>query len=42
MYAIRSYYGRKVMKGHCGFNGHSDPVRFRNILIKKIADADSR
>jgi len=24
------------MKGHFGFNGHKDPVRFRDIRIKRL------
>ena len=36
MYELDHFPGREVMKGHFGFNGHNDPVRFRNILIKKL------
>lgn len=36
MYPVEHFPGRDVMKGHFGFNGHKDPVRFRKILIKKL------
>ncbi|NLS92608.1 MAG: DUF1080 domain-containing protein [Planctomycetaceae bacterium] len=36
MYALDHFPGRDVMKGHFGFNGHNDPVRFRDIRIKKL------
>ncbi len=36
MYPLDHFPGRDVMKGHFGFNGHNDPVRFRDIRIKKL------
>jgi hypothetical protein len=36
MYPLDHFPGRDLMKGHFGFNGHKDPVRFRKILIKKL------
>jgi hypothetical protein len=36
MYPLERFGGRDVMNGHFGFNGHKDPVRFRNILIKRL------
>jgi len=36
MYPLDKFKGRDVMKGHFGFNGHKDPVRFRAIRIKKL------
>ena len=36
MYPLDHFPGRDVMKGHFGFNGHNDPVRFRAIRIKKL------
>ena len=36
MYPIDKFKGRDVMKGHFGFNGHNDPVRFRKIQIKTL------
>ena len=36
MYPLDKFKGRDVMKGHFGFNGHNDPVRFRAIRIKTI------
>jgi hypothetical protein len=32
--------GKERMKGSFGFAGHSDPVAFRNVQIKKIVKAD--
>ncbi len=36
MYPIDKFKGRDVLKGHFGFNGHNDPVRFRAIRISTI------
>ena len=36
MYPVDKFTGRDVMKGHFGFNGHNDPVRFRAIRIKSL------
>ena len=36
MYPLDRFRGRDVMKGHFGFNGHKDPVRFRDIRIKRL------
>jgi len=36
MYPVDKFKGRDVMKGHFGFNGHNDPVRFRAIRIRTI------
>ncbi len=36
MYPLDHFPGRNNMKGHFGFNGHNDPVRFRNIMIKTL------
>jgi 3-keto-disaccharide hydrolase len=36
MYELDHFPGRDHMKGHFGFNGHNDPVRFREIRIKKL------
>ena len=36
MYPLDRFPGRDVMKGHFGFNGHKDPVRFRAIRIKSL------
>ena len=36
MYPLDRFVGRDVMKGHFGFNGHKDPVRFRKIEIKRL------
>lgn len=36
MYKLDHFPGRDVMKGHFGFNGHNDPVRFRDICIKRL------
>jgi hypothetical protein len=36
MYPLDKFKGRNVMKGHFGFNGHNDPVRFRAIRIKGL------
>lgn len=36
MYKLDHFPGRDNMKGHFGFNGHNDPVRFREIRIKKL------
>ena len=30
--------GKELKKGFFGFAGHNDPVMFRNITIKKLAD----
>jgi hypothetical protein len=30
--------GKELASGHFGFAGHSDPVRFRNIRIARLAD----
>jgi 3-keto-disaccharide hydrolase len=36
MYPLDKFPGRDVMKGHFGFNGHKDPVRFRAVRIKTL------
>ncbi|MDY0168428.1 MAG: DUF1080 domain-containing protein [Thermoguttaceae bacterium] len=36
MYPIERFTGANNVKGHFGFNGHSDPVQFRAIRIKKL------
>jgi len=36
MYPVDKFKGRDVMRGHFGFNGHNDPVRFRAIRIKSL------
>jgi hypothetical protein len=36
MYDAAKFKGRTNTEGHFGFAGHSDPVRFRNISIKKL------
>ena len=36
MYKLDHFPGRDNMKGHFGFNGHNDPVRFKQIRIKKL------
>ena len=36
MYPLDKFKGRDVMRGHFGFNGHKDPVRFRAIRIKSL------
>ncbi len=36
MYPEEKFKGRNVMKGHFGFNGHKDPVRFKEIRIKSL------
>lgn len=41
MYPIDKFKGRDCMKGHFGFNGHKDPVRFRAIRIKKLGQEGS-
>lgn len=38
MYEIERFKGRDIMKGHFGFNGHKDPVRLREIRIKKLEE----
>ena len=40
MYEIEKFKGKDVMKGHFGFNGHKDPVRFRAIQIKELCKPD--
>ncbi|UCD75149.1 MAG: DUF1080 domain-containing protein [Phycisphaerales bacterium] len=37
MYDADHFRGRTRTTGHFGFAGHSDPVQFRNIRIKRIA-----
>lgn len=32
--------GKDLKQGHFGFAGHSDPVQFRNIRIKRLDDAE--
>lgn len=32
----RSHEGRTRKKGHFGFAGHNDPVRYRNVMIKRL------
>ena len=34
--ANSAHPGKDNKKGHFGFAGHSDPVQFRNIAIKKL------
>ncbi len=36
MYPLEHFPGRNRMRGHFGFNGHNDPVKFRNIKIKRL------
>lgn len=36
MYPLERFTGRDNMRGHFGFNGHKDPVAFRNIRIKRL------
>lgn len=36
MYPLERFSGRENMEGHFGFNGHSDPVQFRAIRIKRV------
>ena len=36
MYELDHFPGRNNTKGHFGFNGHNDPVRFREIRIQKL------
>ena len=33
--------GKALTKGHFGFAGHSDPVEFRNVRIKELAEGSS-
>jgi len=35
MYPLERFTGRNNTKGHFGFNGHTDPVQFRAIRIRK-------
>lgn len=32
----REHPGRQRARGHFGFAGHDDPVRFRNVLLKRL------
>jgi hypothetical protein len=32
----RPHPGKDLARGHFGFAGHSDPVEFRNVLIRRI------
>ena len=32
----RPHPGRNRTSGHFGFAGHSDPVQFRNVAIKRL------
>ena len=34
--ADSAHPGKDLKKGHFGFAGHSDPVEFRNIRIKRL------
>jgi hypothetical protein len=36
----RPHPGKDLKKGHFGFAGHSDPVEFRNICIKRLQPAE--
>ena len=36
MYPMEKFPGHEQMRGHFGFNGHNDPVQFRNIRIKRL------
>ena len=36
MYPLDKFKGRDVMRGHFGFNGHNDPVRFRAVRIRRL------
>jgi hypothetical protein len=36
MYAESKFKGRLRTKGHFGFAGHSDPVRFRDVRIRRL------
>ena len=36
MYEIEKFKGKDLTKGHFGFNGHNDPVRFRAIRIRQL------
>ena len=38
MYEAEKFAGRARTSGHFGFAGHNDPVEFRNIRIRSIAD----
>ena len=38
MYEPEKFKGRTRTSGHFGFAGHNDPVEFREISIKRIAD----
>jgi len=32
----RPHPGKDMSEGHFGFAGHSDPVRFRNVMIRRL------
>jgi hypothetical protein len=32
----RPHPGKSAVEGHFGFAGHSDPVRFRNVMIRRL------
>lgn len=45
MYPPERFSGRNRSRGHFGFAGHSEPVQFRNVRIKRLGaepDADLR
>jgi hypothetical protein len=39
MYEPEKFAGRTRTSGHFGFAGHGDPVRFRNVQIKRLTRA---
>lgn len=39
MYPMEKFKGRLRTEGHFGFAGHSDPVQFRNVAVKKLDGA---
>ena len=34
----REHPGKDRPSGYFGFTGHSDPVRYRNVLIRRLAE----
>ena len=36
MYDAAKFAGRHRTRGHFGFAGHSDPVMFRNVRIRRL------
>ncbi len=36
----RPHEGKDLKRGHFGFAGHSDPVEFRNVQIKRLSESD--